>query len=914
MRKTVNLDVLLFLCLSLTSTWAQNCGGGNTNVGINNPNGGNDGGQTDTYYMVCGGLYQFKCCGIINRWEYFAEIANQQVELIVWRPTGVGSQYTIAFTYQHTAAAKNQQTITPVGNYVIMPGDCLGWHSAGAEVVGYKTGGNGQTALHLPSGSVNVAGATDWSTATASAVSNAEWGIYARVSASSSPTFPAQTVTYSTPETTAVSTSVASVTFSDVDKAEKLTLTLTSSTPSGYFVLVDNGDGTGTINTHATTTLTAISGQTVTMNFLVTDLCGLTATGSITIKVINDPPKLINLPISTDVGEDMLVQTTIATFTCTDSSGVVSVSSTESPSNAPKADFFFTKYVSGNVYAVMARAQTNPAQGTFNYNTQRYYDITVSCSDSIDTVKKVIRADLVPNTPPVINNLPAGTTISVPQTQGVGSVVFTLDFNDADNDTVKFSQTSDPVNCPFIVLDSGEVQVKSSILAYNDVGYDIFITPADGKNAGIQRTLTIKITGINDIPKFTNLDNSVVVDENTAIGTTVFTVSYTDTDVADTHTFFMTNPSSGTSYFDINAAGEVTTKAAINYEALPVKIFPFTVVISDGRSSSTGTLTVTIADVNEPLVWNSATYRIDVLEQTAVGTTLTDPGFAVTDPDAGDTYTCAMDCGGSNGYFAMNTACKVRVSSSYSLDAGLSNTVTCTVTAVDKGAHTATTTLIINILDADNYKPVFNTATYPFTVSSYANSNTAIGTVTATDSDIGSFGHFSYSLDQTGLPGNYFKIDSAGQISTQVNMPEICNCSDITFAVPVLATDTGGLVGKATVYITVLAFTTTTARTTTDRYKTFFDDTKNIVWFSLLMGALAIASVVTVFVCVKYVCTGNPFAGRRRFIWRPREYEREPPRRIEHEYIEPKPRPIETVRQPPPPKGFQFWRSDPQFK
>lgn len=61
----------------------------------------------------------------------------------------------------------------------------------------------------------------------------------------SAPTFPAQTISYSTSETTGFSVAVASVTFSDADKAEKLKLTLTSSSPSGYFVLVDNGDGTG---------------------------------------------------------------------------------------------------------------------------------------------------------------------------------------------------------------------------------------------------------------------------------------------------------------------------------------------------------------------------------------------------------------------------------------------------------------------------------------------------------------------------------------------------------------------------------------------------------------------------------------------------------------------------------------------
>jgi len=48
-------------------------------------------------------------------------------------------------------------------------------------------------------------------------------------------------------------------------------------------------------------------------------------------------------------------------------------------------------------------------------------------------------------------------------------------------------------------------------------------------------------------------------------------------------------------------------------------------------------------------------------------------------------------------YYAMSTSCVLRVTSTYSLDAGGRSPVTCTVYAEDEGDHTATASLIITI-------------------------------------------------------------------------------------------------------------------------------------------------------------------------------------------------------------------------
>ena len=58
------------------------------------------------------------------------------------------------------------------------------------------------------------------------------------------------------------------------------------------------------------------------------------------------------------------------------------------------------------VYGIYARAQSDPNMGTFNYNDQRDYVVTIECTDSKDTVTDTITMDLLQNTPPQITNIP----------------------------------------------------------------------------------------------------------------------------------------------------------------------------------------------------------------------------------------------------------------------------------------------------------------------------------------------------------------------------------------------------------------------------------------------------------------------------------------------------------------------------
>lgn len=861
--------------------------------GKENPDGKDSLGNTDTYYKICSGLYQFSCCGVIEQWEYTAETAGD-VDLQVWRPVTVGSAtYRLVHSISHTATSTGNDvdyTVTTNQRFLVKEFDCVGWYSA-TDIVSYKDGGTRVNADYLPSASVNTAGDVDWSSATQSPAY--EWAIGGQLTTPAAPTFSGPT-SGSVSDIATVSTDVATVTFADSDYTDELTISINSNT---YFDITDLGDKTAKIIVKSS--LIPISGNTQVVTITATDLCGQTVTGTVTISVVNDPPQLTGLPQTVDVSEDVPIETSVAVFTCSDSSGSVTTDISEDSGNNP-AFFFVKKSDVTDEYAVMARSQTDASQGRFDYNTDRAIDVTVTCCDTVECVTDVITVNMVQNTPPYITNLPDSVEVSV--YSNIADVIFTVEFTDDDGDTVNVWAECDPAaqlsNCFVEILDSGHVLISDDI-DQTVAGFDLFVNVADQRNNGTSRTLSVIMIDRNNPPQFTNLNNSVIVNDGTPTDQLLFTITATDPE-GDALTFQWSQADGGTSYFTLNSTtGEVKTVQEISYEEISPSVLPFIVIVSDGISSATATLTVTIQDANEPFSFSSTVYRGEILEWTAVGTTLSDIVFTMVDGDATDTYTCTMDCDTYSGYFTMLTSCSITVAALYKLDEGLPTEITCSVVAEDSGGNTNTTSVVISIEYDNNYSPVFGSTSYDFSVSSYALANTDLGTVVATDSDLVSYGTFSYSLDTSSQGGIYFKIDgSSGLIRTRSSMVT-CDCAGTTFTVPVYATDTGGKVGTSTALITVFETTTVVV---TDRYKKFWDDERNIGWFCVLMILLAITTVVTIFVCVKYICMKpckNPF-GRGR-AWRPRYFERQT-RRPPSPITPAKPRKPElhTIRQPPP--------------
>ena len=108
----------------------------------------------------------------------------------------------------------------------------------------------------------------------------------------------------------------------------------------------------------------------------------------------------------------------------------------------------------------------------------------------------------------------------------------------------------------------------------------------------------------------------------------------------------------------------------------------------------------------------------------------------------------------------------------------------------------------------------------------------------------------SYSLDQSSLGASYFTISSTGEIYVTADLTNFANGS--TFSLPVNVEDSGGRSATANITFSLSPYTTTTSTTTTDRYMTFFEDTRNIAWFTVLMFLLLGLSLLILLFISRY--------------------------------------------------------------
>ncbi len=192
------------------------------------------------------------------------------------------------------------------------------------------------------------------------------------------------------------------------------------------------------------------------------------------------------------------------------------------------------------------------------------------------------------------------------------------------------------------------------------------------------------------------------IDENSVNGTNAGTVTYTDPDSGQTHTFSIQAGNTGGA-FAINAGtGQITVadSTAINFEATPT--FSLTVrVTDDGTPSLFGEAAITIN-------LNNANELPIITEGTSIGVTMSEDGspvpfsltLHVTDPDAGDTLTWSVSTPALHGAAsASGTGLSKAIGYTPALNYNGSDSF---VVQVSDGSHTDTITVNVTINPVNN--------------------------------------------------------------------------------------------------------------------------------------------------------------------------------------------------------------------
>ncbi|MEO0529845.1 MAG: cadherin domain-containing protein, partial [Planctomycetota bacterium] len=175
---------------------------------------------------------------------------------------------------------------------------------------------------------------------------------------------------------------------------------------------------------------------------------------------------------------------------------------------------------------------------TFDAENDPVRNLTIRVTDSAgNTFDKAFGIEPLP-----VNEAPTSISFAaptLPENSPNGTVVATATAADPDaGDTITYSLNDDAGGRFTIDPSTGQVTVAdSTLLNYEDAAsHDVVIRATDSAGLRTERTFTIQLADVNDAPDGVALTTNTI-DENAANNTAVGTVTPSDEDTGDTHTF-----------------------------------------------------------------------------------------------------------------------------------------------------------------------------------------------------------------------------------------------------------------------------------------------------------------------------------------------------------------------------------------
>jgi gliding motility-associated-like protein len=313
---------------------------------------------------------------------------------------------------------------------------------------------------------------------------------------------------------------------------------------------------------------------------------------TITVNDVNDAPTDIDLSASS-VDENVSTGTTVGEFTSTDTdSGATHTYTLVSGDGSTDNESFS---ISG------ANLLTD---ATLDYETKNSYSIRVQTSDGTDTYQEVftITVNDVNDNAPTAMEL---STTTLVEDLISGSTVAYLTSVDADSSSINTFNYSlidgdganDHSNNYFII--SGNSLISSGTFDYETASsHNIYVQVNDGANT-FNKAFTLSIINQNDTPTEIALSNTTFL-EGIVSGSALATITTTDQDTADIHSFTLAN--SGDSQDDDNGSFTVSgtsliTNVEFDYET-KTSYFIY-LKVSDGISDYFEGYTLTVLNTND---------------------------------------------------------------------------------------------------------------------------------------------------------------------------------------------------------------------------------------------------------------------------------------------------------------------------
>ncbi len=521
-----------------------------------------------------------------------------------------------------------------------------------------------------------------------------------------------------------------------------------------------------------------------------------TATVSVAVVNVNENPPTLTGDQSVNISESTPVASIIAVFAAQDQDQMAITLSIASGNNEGK-------FAINNTGVITLSA-------SLDYEAATSYTLTIRASDGQHFTNSTLTVQVLdenefspvfsqPFTYMLLEEEAAGTQVgTVEATDGDRDAQITYFFVGQNQAYEKFSlhPTSGAITTS-AVLDR-EALTQVFVPPSSQVTLQIAATDNGSPSRQSLRDYTITLVDINDnSPIFSDSMYSNQLRENLPAGQEVFSVSATDSDLGTnsqiTYSFTLANNQGSSNPFQIDqATGATTTTAPLDCELQPFYLFSITATDagSPQRSSTvTGNLTLIDENDNSPR-FTQTMYNLTVREDVPAGILDT---FTATDLDKGINgeieYTIIQDQSlGVVFAIDINTGALTNINL---FNFENSSQETLTVIATDKGLpqRSASTTVVINVINVDEQRPQFQTASCEATVSEDVATGTVVSTCSATDSDsISAEGDIRVTYS---LTNPYFEVDPLnGTIETKTSLDRETNS---VVRLTLIATDSSNL-------------------------------------------------------------------------------------------------------------------------
>ncbi|MEB3831704.1 cadherin domain-containing protein [Phormidium sp. CCY1219] len=372
-----------------------------------------------------------------------------------------------------------------------------------------------------------------------------------------------------------------------------------------------------------------------------------------------------------------------------------------------------------------------------DFETNQTHSITVQTTDSAgNTFEKSFTMSVTEVKETIPNRAPTDIVLSkasIAENSSEGTAIGTLTTTDPDAGDTHSYLLVDSASGRFAIAGDQLTVANSEALDFETATSDrIVVRTTDAAGDTFTKTLTVAVENANEAPTDLSVSN-LVVREDSINGSAIGTITPTDPDTTDTHTYSLLDNAEGRFAISGNQL-TVADGSLLDYETATSHEIVIRTTDAGGNHFERA-FAVSVGDVSETLP-NTAPTDIaigntTIAENSANGTVVGD--LTTADPNAGDTHSYSLvdDAGGR---FAISGT-QIAVADSSLLDYEAGNQSELTIRTTDARGLTFDKTFAISVTDR-NEAPT-DLAVSNTVVDENSANGTEIGTMTTTDPDSG---------------------------------------------------------------------------------------------------------------------------------------------------------------------------------